>query len=509
MKSLTGSRLFAGLFALLFGLQLALLPHRAYAEAPPISTAGATPSATPSGGPSVSLSEFNAICGDILKREQALKAAGRTSEEADGQVASQKAQYCTAAQSSMNSFNAHDALWKVWTAVTGVCTAVCVASFFGLGSAHICTGVNLAAGIADSAVTQNFQGALMSIGSTAAMLGSNWAMRKATSQTGTTAAAMAGKSLGGKIKSGLTNAEKDIGSCISAAMAGVQIYTNVAGSQSDNKMATDTLAAAKKLNQNSVNAFDPTGGNRGPELETTTMGSNVLGSAGSAARGGAMTEVAGSYFAGGGACGGPGAGPESGASILSCALASDSTLPPSVTSPEFQQAFKDVSGTDLGKFLENANNPTQALGAASADAMPPEQASQFAEAVQGLEAGVMAQQEEFLAVNEATYSGGGGGKKSDSGDPFDKSLTDMMATLMGTMLPKNGAGDKDPKKSASMAAVIFANSRKPSSVIPEDKKLNLFDRITYRYFFVSNRVLTETAFPGNPGQKPATAPMVR
>jgi hypothetical protein len=60
----------------------------------------------------------------------------------------------------------------------------------------------------------------------------------------------------------------------------------------------------------------------------------------------------------------------------------------------------------------------------------------------------------------------------------------MMAGLMGQLMPKTGE-----KPSSGIGAVIFANQRRGPASVAEDKTLNIFDRVTYRYYFVSKKMM--------------------
>jgi hypothetical protein len=83
-------------------------------------------------------------------------------------------------------------------------------------------------------------------------------------------------------------------------------------------------------------------------------------------------------------------------------------------------------------------------------------------------------------------SGGGGGGRAPSSDDAD--LNGMMAAMMQQFAPKTGE-EQDPNNGINM--VIFANKSQPAAAVAENPSLSIFDRITYRYYFVGQKILTE------------------
>ena len=61
----------------------------------------------------------------------------------------------------------------------------------------------------------------------------------------------------------------------------------------------------------------------------------------------------------------------------------------------------------------------------------------------------------------------------------------MMAGLMDQMNPNK----KKDEKTTGVSAVIFANQTRSPAAVVEDKTLSIFDRVTYRYYYVGRRIV--------------------
>jgi hypothetical protein len=158
-----------------------------------------------------------------------------------------------------------------------------------------------------------------------------------------------------------------------------------------------------------------------------------------------------------------------------------------VASQEFATAFKNLSGKDLNSFMEETKgmSPKDALvNSMSEHDLPSEVTSALAS--------TMDQVQEFanteLAAKNPSLAGdlpgstlsSGGGAKADSGSempPFNAMMQNMLAQFM----PQMG---EPTEKDKAIATIIFANQKFDPTAIMENRKLNIFDRITYRYLVV-------------------------
>ena len=170
---------------------------------------------------------------------------------------------------------------------------------------------------------------------------------------------------------------------------------------------------------------------------------------------------------------------------MQCAVASDPSLPGFVKDPKFPKEFKKDTGQDLANFLTKNDSPTALMGSAMSNGFNPTQAGKLANALSEMERNVGASGTE---VPSAIYASGGGGAGNGGGgeDPM-AGMQDMMAGLMDQLNPNK----KKEEQKSGVSAVIFANQTRSPASVAEDKKLSIFDRVTYRYYFVGKRIVTD------------------
>jgi hypothetical protein len=380
----------------------------------------------------VGTSDFDTVCQSTL-------AAPATTTPTD------KLHQCQAAATSRTAVKADKDLTALWGAVAGVCAVACVSSMAGIGTnQYVCAGANIAGTIADGVISKNFASALMS-----------GAMGVGTSL-------ITNQMASGVAKAGTK--PKDYGACLSAASAAYQAHGKYQAIQSDEDQEKTDLQQAVKDNSLPGTApfiansalTDPgaTAGSSGATANTTLPTTPSTTSA-------ILTSAA--------ACNGP----ATSGVMIQCAMASDASIPSFVGSQQFQNELVKNSGGDLASLA--GKSAGAAIMTAAGGALSPDQLKTLASAVKGMEQSFASQ------VASAQYSSGGSGGTAGAGDGGDPNMTKMMSTLMGQFMPKNADGTE---QKSGMAMVIFANQKRSPASVAEDKTLNLFDRISYRYYFV-------------------------
>jgi hypothetical protein len=148
-----------------------------------------------------------------------------------------------------------------------------------------------------------------------------------------------------------------------------------------------------------------------------------------------------------------------------------------VRQPRFPDDFKNASGMGLQDYVDKFGEPGPALMASMGGSLNADQGNKLAAALRATEA--------QLAM-EANGSYIGGGRAKSGGESSDKEFGDMMAGIMS----KFGAKPEDGEHpSESFKQVIFANHNRPPEAIADDRKLNLFDRVTFRYHWIVPRLM--------------------
>lgn len=167
---------------------------------------------------------------------------------------------------------------------------------------------------------------------------------------------------------------------------------------------------------------------------------------------------------------------------LRCAVARDPSLPAFVQSPKFPTEFQKATGQNLADFLKREDSPRQLLGGVMGAGLGPTQSAKLAAALGSVE-----QQLAQGGVDGAAYASAGGGFDSGNDPAFgDQALEEMMAGLAAKLAPQKEGEEPQP----GIATVIFANNRysRNPAAIAENPALSLFDRVTYRYYFVAKRI---------------------
>jgi len=424
---------------------LLTLSHLAHADNSPVAAS------------SLSESDFGPICQSTL-------------DNASNPANTTKLQYCQSAQSSLTAAHAEGAMWKVWAAVAGVCGAACAASFAGVGNQFICIGVNSAAGITDAIVTKNFMNAMMAIG----VSGMSYMITSNTSNN---------SSLSKDEKSAKPPEKpKDIGACLAAATAAFQSYMSHSSEQSDLTSLKNNLASAASSDSTATGATTSvsltsstgTSGN-GVVANSSVGGSGTLNPSSSNSLANNPNALSST------ACGSTTIS-QNANYMVQCALAANQAIPPTVATAPFANSFQKSSGTSLNDFLTNPNlnQPGQAIAAAMGGTLNTDQAVKLAAAIKTFE------QQLPTEIPNGFYAGGGRGRSLSSGEGSDPDLGALMQGVMGQFMQKP-QDTSDPN--TGMASVIFANKNGTPTAVAENKQLSIFDRVSYRYFFVGARIL--------------------
>ena len=461
--------------------------------------AWAQTTASPSPSPSVTLTadDFEAACGPILTQAPPTHAT-------DLDIYNQKLPICQGAKSAHEAMKDQGLLWKVWTGVSVVCAAACGASFFGMGSQYICIGTNLAAGVTEGVVTEDFSAAMsgiMGAGSSflinsvmsggkdeeAAKAGAEAAKETAPADANTSDAADKAKPK--------AESKKDIGACLSSLMAAGQAVSKHGSAKS----AEETLDAAMQELSSlvSINNAAALPGSVSISTGDTTQSSAVgtQTSATGTGEGVANVDTPSSSCSG--------SVSTTGEAVV-CAAAMDDGLPGFIRDPKFQKEFEKGAREPFGEFLGRSGESIgQAISGAMDGVLTSPAVTRVEAAVDELAATLASRD---YNVAGTLYGSGGGRRRSGGAKGGDDDMMSQMAGLMGQLLPggkkKDGAADRSVE---ALARVQKAQQGRSPASLSEDRGLSLFDRVTVRYLILnkSDRVgvllaPAATAAPGSP-----------
>jgi hypothetical protein len=395
---------------------------------------------------------YDSVCGNV-----------NTASSGNTGAATQALQYCQAAKSSQSAANADGILWKVWAGVAGVCAAACVSSLAGHPwNQWVCAGTDIAGAATDGIITKQFATALMSVGT----------------------------AVGGVVINQITNEgkeagkKKDIGSCLSAAMAGYQVYAKYTDEKSQNTSVNSNLQSAASVESEATAVSEASAAAAAPTSNTSSALAGSVGVTGSGTTT-AQAAVTKSTSAPA-ACSGVTTSTSALSAQIACATASDSNLPSFVNNPGFASNFQKATGTSLGSFMASNDSPSSALASAMGGGLSPSQSATLAAAIKQMDNKLNPD------VEGSTYAGGGGlnGGAEASNNPDLSAVGDAVSSLLKQLNPDGTSKDPQGAKSG-ISAVVFANRNRTPAAVTQDSSLSIFDRVTYRYIFVGRRVLTE------------------
>jgi hypothetical protein len=460
--------------------------------------------------------DYDRVCQNVPSRER-VEAMRRLDPNVN---INPRWEQCDAAKSAITARDKSMALMATWIGVASVCTAMCVIGFTGNGVPIICQGVNMAASVVDAAVTEEFTGLLMGLGSTVlglstsmngpgGLLGAldsggnggqqqgNTTQGQGQGQGGTTAegagtqasaggASDAGGSqptsgsgesqtqttqadAGGSDQQQQQQGTQDTGACLAAVTAAATAVQKGMTMDSSAKTGRSSIDAAAQLAN--------TGGDHlaknGPDSfsladhsarRNTSVGGREMGN---------VTSVSGSTDSEANAdCRGAASGGSHDA-IVSCALASDSSLPRGVGNPAFRSDLQQRLGRDLAGIAQasNSNPPGDVLASAMSAGLGGKAGSTIS--------GIVSEMGSRMPSSAGSYAGGGrGGRGGGAADPFGGAIAGLMDQLLG----KKGPAGKEADPHAGVKKVAEAVKARGPASVSEDRNLGIFDRISYRYY---------------------------
>jgi len=426
----------------------------------------ASPSPSPSASANLSGDDFDAVCGPILTQAPPTHAT-----ELD--IYNQKLPICQGAKSAHEAMKDQGLLWKVWTGVSVVCAAACGASFFGMGSEYICIGTNLAAGVTEGVVTENFSSAMSGIMGAGSSFLINSVMSGGKGEEAATTDAAAEGAEKAKPKA---ESKKDIGACLSALMAAGQAVSK----HSSAKSAEATLdAAMQELNSLvSVNNAAALPGSVSISTGETGQSSTVATQTSATGSG----DTAAGVDVPSSSC--SGSVSTTGEAVV-CAAALDGGLPGFIRDPKFQKEFEKGARESFGEFLgREGQGIGQAISGAMDGVLTAPATTRVEAAVEELAAELAARD---INVAGTLYgSGGGGRRRAGGGKGGDDDMMSQMAGLMGQLLPGGKKKDGAPDQSVdALARVQKAQQGRSPASLAEDRTLSIFDRVTVRYLILN------------------------
>lgn len=388
----------------------------------------------------------------------------------------QRQQQCQAARDAQDGANASSALSKVWGGVATVCGGVCASSLAGASPASgTCTAASLGGSGTEAAVTKNYTAALTPVGAQAqGMLGKAEEMPKEVDADGNPV----------KPKDGAKKKDRDLSACASAATAASTSYSNHSNMKNSEASAAQALEAAQAAQtaqgpEAAKDGVKPVGFDGAPE------GGGVLQQAAAGDAGGAVTADSPKATCA--------AARESNSvsDTIRCAVASDPKLPSYVSTPQFARDFQKTSGMGLQDFFAKNDSPTRTIAQATSGSLNAVQTARLGAVLGAMERGETTPMSFTDSGSVYATSGSSPDAGGSEGDGME-GLGEALAGLMQQMLPKDPEAEKHV---AGMKLVIFANganqNRSPAGLSEEvatNKTLSIFDRVTYRYYFVARRV---------------------
>ncbi len=384
----------------------------------------------------------------------------------------QKKSLCDAAKLARQNRNSNRDVSGAWSGVAIVCGAACVSPIIGNG---VCYGGALGATVFESSKAQEAQDLGKQLMSYAPMMMS------------------AGS--GGGIK-GLGGKKTDGGTCLAAAYAVIQSSAKRKAAGELQKTYETSLAQAAALTGSPVQTTVAMGGasqvaqSYGSLTESNPSGGSLgglgtTGSVGALDSGGVI--ASGSVNQGSGdLCSKSGDAATLGDSTA-CARASDKSLPKFYGSDAFYKEVAKATGNSPRSLYGAGGLSPQSIaqgisnGGAGSSGSGSGSSGLSASGLKGLSATLA------NAMDAATYGGqdssstyarARGGSPSQASD--DHSENSGLEKLMEGLLGKDGAG-KDGKTQSAVSQIEFMNQNRSPAAIAEDRRISIFDRVSFRY----------------------------
>jgi hypothetical protein len=372
---------------------------------------------------------------------------------------SQLGQYCGSAQSSQEGSNSNSALWKVWGGVSAVCISACVSA--NPAGAETCNISSQGGAATEGVVTKNYSSSLTSI---AQSQGSSQLAKIGSSSSDDSDAdngerTQAQQDAADKKAANAKAKKAKAAACSGAIVAAGKAMSDYRGMQSSTQAADQTSGAAASLGSSA----QETVGGSGAGLSSSRGAVSGSGKEGtSAATSGGIASICASARQ-----------TSNVGETLQCAIGSDSSLPSIVTSGQLPKAFTKATGQDFSNFGNNSDqSPADAIAQAAIGSMSTSDGLKVAALLKGMEGDFM---------NGAFYASGGGDAKHGD-EPESAAAQAQLQDQLKEMLAKS-QGDNQAAPSG-VSAVILANQNRAPAAVTEDRTLSIFDRVTYRYYFV-------------------------
>ena len=434
--------------------------------------------------------EYTKECETDLKRaENKSGSAANASGELDSAALGQKVLLCGLVKSALETAEVERVEQIAWTVVSVICAVACTVGKtpYGAWSVPACSLGNTAAGIAtaaaDMVLSKNVNGAIMNaVGSVASAesIGGNLKSLGSAKKDFLESKPKAGTDTkkGGKEKKG------DSESCKTLVTALLEMAMHIIKKGAAKQVAADTLAGIHKLKSS---------GGGGPQSLALSMAKSDLNAAEglgtSNVKPNDPTKAAAEGNSDSGLSGACAGGTGNAALTMSCARSMDKGL----------ASFDNKALTDLmdkrggpGFFDRDPLTDGQiAQDMQTLSGMPMDFAPMIEAAKEMAGAGGLAQSAAPASTNsEVKYSQNTGGERAPASD--DKSLEDMMASLMGGM-----DKDKGPEKPGFEKDLEFRYSKDPAA-LGDDPRVSIFRRVSFRYKAVDKRTGFAAVVPAPP-----------
>lgn len=390
----------------------------------------------------------------------------------------QKAQYCAAAKAAQKAAGADDITGKVYLMVAGVCAVACASSFMGgevSGTGQYCTYGNYAAMGVDALESQKMD-SLMS-GLLGAFGGNQLGGGKIVTTTKITYDAG-----GHEHAKTVKKTEDDKAACITMLTAGLTYTQKQKSASASKQSAQENLVSAMKLHESESSAvsasqfinptsYSASGGSLAGGASTSGAASTAGGKSDpvtSDSTGCTTAQTTGSLQA-----------------AVSCATASGSPLPPFVNTGEFANDVHKMTGNQTPALITGTDrNPAQSIASAMGSPFGSDGPAKMADLLKSAVPSMMASSD--VAGSAYMAGGGGSGGARSPGSDAGAGLSQFMQNMMDQMGKKGGDAAANGVSAQNYGA---ATAEADPTAVMEDRRINIFDRVTSRYSAVGKRIL--------------------
>lgn len=444
-------------------------------------------------------------------------------QEAPPELATQWKEYCQAAFTAKEAHQANKSLVMVYAGVAAVCTTACVTSFFAPIplTGTLCMGATAAGAVYDVVKTKQYTSAITSIGALGASLLLNNSLNKDTPTSGSNSQ---GQTTGGEggtpsdagPKPPEQPSKKDIGSCIQAAVAGVQAFMKHSAAKTDEKTANLNLDHAESLKAQAMdyiailrNPGDPhspqnpnASGSTAPRVQTGLTSSQNQGNLNRFTLSSNNNKKGGGIYTSGSSCQ-KAASAMDFKSQLNCAISANPRLPKAARDPRFPEAIRTATGLNPNDFAREVNRsgPAGAIQKAGNSFGPanPDGTKILGSALKNLESSFGDGSEPSSLYASGSSGGSSGAASTAAASSQDPNINQLISDVMDKLLPKNAGENSDStsadsqleKRDSEGNLILGQNAldRNLSTDKTEELKLSLFIRVSKRYFLLTPQIL--------------------